>query len=319
MRSLVRQFCALAGLTALEALRRPICLLLTTTCVVFTGLIPLLLVFQFGEEGKLVRDSSFALQLLFGLLLAGYTACTSLTREVRTGTASAVLSKPVGREMFFLAKFCGVVVVVLAFSACATSSVLIGMKIGAESYVTDWLTTGMFFAAPLLAFLIALLGNYSMKRPFVSNAFGLLLATLLIALVIVAMLDNTVGTPDYAIQWRVLPACLLNTIALMVIAAIAMSLATRLNTTPTLIICGMIFLAGLVSDHFLGKLRLESSTAALFYALVPNWQHFWVADAFTAGGTVPWIYVGNVALYGVLYLAGILCLGILSFRRMEIK
>jgi len=41
---------------------------------------------------------------VFGVFVSGYAACVSLAREMRTGTASAVLSKPVSREIFFLAK-----------------------------------------------------------------------------------------------------------------------------------------------------------------------------------------------------------------------
>ena len=37
------------------------------------------------------------------------------------------------------------------------------------------------------------------------------------------------------------------------------------------------------------------------------------------GGRIPWSYVGAASLYGGLYAAGILCLAILSFRKVEMK
>ena len=67
----IRQFLTMAGLTAVEAIRQPICLLLTTACVVLTALIPLLTLHNFGEDGKLARDSGLAFHLVFGLLVAG--------------------------------------------------------------------------------------------------------------------------------------------------------------------------------------------------------------------------------------------------------
>ena len=45
--------------------------------------------------------------LLTGLFGAVLSASASLAREIRTGTALAVLSKPVGRAQFLVAKFAG--------------------------------------------------------------------------------------------------------------------------------------------------------------------------------------------------------------------
>ena len=321
MRFLLRQFWTLAALTALEAVRRPICLLLTTTCIVVTGLSPLLFIYQFGEEGKLVRDSSLALHVFFGILIAGYAACSSLSREIRNGTASAVLSKPVGKIVFFLAKFFGVTAVIVAFSVCAICATLLSTKTGNEAFITDWVTAGLLFAAPALSYLLAALANYFAKRPFVSTAFGVQVLMLILAVGVAALLEQTGESVSRVrmLQWRIIPASLLSTMACVVIAAIAVSLATRLRAVPTLIICGIVFLLGLVSDHFFGRVAGDSRIFAFLYAMVPNWQHFWVADALTGNGIVPWAYVAHVGAYGALYLAGVLSLGILSFRNVEIK
>ena len=45
--------------------------------------------------------------LLSGLFGAVLSASSSLAREIRSGTALAVLSKPVSRAQFLLAKFAG--------------------------------------------------------------------------------------------------------------------------------------------------------------------------------------------------------------------
>ena len=85
----VRQFVTLSILTAVEATRQPICLLLTTTCILLTMLTPMLALHNFGEDGRLARDSGLAYQFVFGLFVAAYAACSSLAREMRSGTASA--------------------------------------------------------------------------------------------------------------------------------------------------------------------------------------------------------------------------------------
>jgi hypothetical protein len=323
----VRQFLTLAGLTAVEAIRQPICLLLTTACVILTGLTPLLLLHQFGEDGRLVRDSALAFHFIFGLFIAGYAACSSLNREMRSGTASAVLSKPVGREVFFISKFAGIAAVVCAFSMCAALSTLLAERVAEKflearmTWITDVHTGRMLIAAPFAAFLAAGIVNYATRRPFESTAFGLLLVSLLAVLFIAGSFDEfgRIAPFDTRVQWRIVPASLLITMALVVLSAIALGLSVRLGTVPTLTILFVILIAGLVSDYVLGRLSSTSNVAIVMYRLIPNWQNFWVPEALVNGGTIPLRYLLNAGIYGAAYSAGVLCLGVIAFRNTEMK
>jgi len=282
---------------------------------------------DFGEEGKLARDSGLALHLLIGLFVAGYAASSSLAREMRSGTASAVLSKPVSRETFFLAKFAGVTLVVLAFSLCAMSATMLAER-AAEKYVAtgeltgyraDTLTGGLLFAAPFAACLVAGIINYLAKRPFESTAFGLVVVSLLLVFVAGGFFDEagrTAATLDYRVDWRLLPAGILVTMALVVVAAVAIALSTRLTTVPTLSLCSVLLVTGLMSDYLFGG---HGGAAAFIYKLVPNWQHFWMSDALTGGGRIPTTYILQTAFYAAVYTVGILCLGAASFRHAEVK
>jgi hypothetical protein len=321
MRLQLKQFTTLAGMTAIETLRQPICLLLVATCVLFITILPFFLTHTMGEEGKLVRDSALAFHFVCGLVLGSYASCTSITREIRHGTAAAVLSKPVHRSTFFLAKFTGIGVVMLLFSAAVTIATLLSARAAAESFHIDWWAAGPLLAATPLAFALAGLKNYFTRQPFVSNAFGLLLFALVIAFVVTAFVgeDGAWGTFGSAVPWPIAPGSVLVTLAILVLCAIAAALSTRLDALSTLALCSVVFMVGLMSDYLFGRHAAASHVAAFFYAVIPNWQHFWAADALTAGGTVPWSYVARVGVYALLYLAGVLCLGILAFRRMEIK
>ncbi len=53
--------------------------------------------FGFGDEPKLVKNSALAVMFLAGLFGAVLSASASVGREIRSGTALAVLAKPVGR------------------------------------------------------------------------------------------------------------------------------------------------------------------------------------------------------------------------------
>jgi ABC-type transport system involved in multi-copper enzyme maturation permease subunit len=82
-------------------------LVLMTASAVFEIFLATPYYFAFGDEPKLVKNSTLAVMLLTGLFGAVLSASASLAREIRTGTALAVLSKPVGRAQFLLAKYLG--------------------------------------------------------------------------------------------------------------------------------------------------------------------------------------------------------------------
>ena len=322
-----RQFLTLAGLTAIEAIRQPICLLLAASCVILMGLTPLLVMHQFGEEGRLIRDSALAYHLIFGLFIAGYAACSSLSREVRNGTASTVLSKPVGRGVYFMSKFAGIALVICAFSACATISTLLSERAAEKflqdrsTFVTDFQTGRLLTAAPFVAFMVAGLINYLARRPFESTAFGLMIVSLLAVFFTVCFFD-LFGNPasfDPHVQWRIVPANVLITMALIVLSAIALGLSVRLGTVPTLSILLIILIVGLVSDYALGRFAPTSNLALVLYRLVPNWQHFSTPEALANDGVIPLTYLVDAGVYGVAYSAGILCLGAVVFRHTEMK
>jgi hypothetical protein len=163
--------------------------------------------------------------------------------------------------------------------------------------------------------------NFFLKKPFPSNAFGWMTLALGAAFLLCNIVDSNGRAAAFGsmISYRVLPASLLVTMAILVLTAIALSLATRLDAVPTLSICTAVFLVGLMSDYLFGRTAPEHGLAAFCYALIPNWQHFWAADGLTGKGTVPWGYVLDAGGYGLLYLAAVLFLGMVAFRHMEIR
>jgi hypothetical protein len=320
-----RQFRVLARLTTLEATRQPICLLLLTTCVVAITLLPLVITHTLEEGDKLVRDSALAIHLVVGLLIGSYAACSSLVREIHRGTAASVLSKPVGREVFFGAKFAGIAVFLLLFSAAASIATVVGTRAAEtaeETYAADWWALAPLLAAPLVAYAGGAVVNYRWRRPFNSSAFALLLAGLAAAGVFVGFFDAQGQVVPFAstLPLRVFPASVLVTMAIIVLAALAVSLAPRLDTVPTISLCSVLLMLGLISDYLFGRAAAAGQPfATAAYYLLPNWQHFWVVDAFSGGGSIAPAYLAQAAVYAVLYSTGILALGAFVFRRIELR
>src|SRR5678815_4228811 len=103
----MRQFITIASNAFMELIRQPVFLLLMTGSAVFEIFLATPYYFAFGDEPKLVKNSTLAVMLLSGLFGAVLSASASVAREIRTGTALAVMSKPVGRAQFLVAKYFG--------------------------------------------------------------------------------------------------------------------------------------------------------------------------------------------------------------------
>jgi hypothetical protein len=320
MRLLSRQFIAIAQLAAVEAVRQPIVLLLTAVGIAFIGLMPVLITHVLGDGQRIVRDSALALHFVMGLILGVFAACTSFRYEVRRGTASSVLSKPVPRSLFFLAKFTGLASVLVLFSSLLAMATLLSSRTAAGNFVYDWWGSGPLLLALVLAPVAGGLQNYFLRRPFVSRTFGALLVTVPAAFVVSGLLDADGHRAAFGttLPLAIIPASVLITMAIVLLSGLAVSLATRLDVVPTLTICSTVFMLGLMSDFLLGRPAASSLPFSVLYHLVPNFQHFWAVDAL-ARGTIPWAYVAQAGQYAVLYLAGILSAGILAFRPMELR
>src|SRR6476619_1162538 len=130
----MRQFVTITINTFLELVRQPIFLLLTTVSSAFEIFLATPYYFAFGDEPKLVKNSVLAVMLLSGLLGAVLSASASLAREIRAGTALAVLSKPIGRAQFLLAKYVGLAIALAILTYVNTVAALIASRMTFDAY-----------------------------------------------------------------------------------------------------------------------------------------------------------------------------------------
>ncbi len=316
----IRQFIAIMVNTVLTIIRQPLIMLMTTVCLVLTGLLSVVVMFNFGEQGKLVRDGALAFHFVFGLLVANVAASASLYREIKGGTAATVLCKPVSRDLFFLSTYCGIILTLFLFSLMAMMTSLISVRMTILRWNIDWWAIGFLYGALLTAYILAGVCNFRFKRSFASHVFIFLIPALLVAFLVEACLNAECHFVPFGslIQWRMLPAEVLIFMAIAVLAAIAISFSTRLPPVFTLVLCMGLFFLGLISDYLFGQACRHSFIAAFCYDVLPNWQDFWMIDALSGGGIIPWSYVAEAGVYAVLIVTGVLGLGLISFRNVEI-
>jgi ABC-type transport system involved in multi-copper enzyme maturation permease subunit len=320
----MRQFWNIALNAFMELIRQPVFLLLTTGSLLFEIFLAVPYYFAFGDEPKLVSNSVLAVMLLSGLFGAVLSASASLAREIRTGTALAVLSKPVGRAQFLLAKFAGLAAALTVLTYVNMIGVLIASRMAFDAYgKTDLPAIGILATGIALAYAVAGFSNFFLRRPFVSNAvLGMMGLTTLAAFVIFQFTTQmeSMGTQAH-VDWRLVPAGILILFALWIVAALAIACSTRLDTIPTLAICSGVFLLGLMSDYFFGKRAAAGEWwASTLYSIIPNWQLFWLADALDMGkSTFHWGYVAKAFGYTVGYAGAALAIATALFEERELN
>jgi len=256
----MRQFIAIAINTFMELVRQPVFLLLLTASTSFSVFLAVVPYFGFGDDPKLVKDGTLAVMLLSGLFGAVLSASASVARELRQGTALAVLSKPVGRARFLLAKYCGLAAALTFLTYANLLSALVASRMAYDAYgSTDTRSLAIFFGALTLGYAVAGFSNYFLRRPFVADAvFAVVTMITLAFVVIIWFTPKNIGYLEFfEVDWRLLPASVLILFALWILAGLALACATRWDMIPTLAICSGIFLLGLMSDYLFGR-RAES-------------------------------------------------------------
>jgi ABC-type transport system involved in multi-copper enzyme maturation permease subunit len=266
-----------------------------------------------------------AVTLITGLFGAVLSASSSVGREIRTGTALAVLSKPVSRTQFLIAKFMGVAGALTVLTYINTLSVLLASRMAYDAYGdADVAGTSVYYAAVAIAYIVAGISNYFLRRPFASDGVIALLVTTTIAYIIITnfmVLKHSVEVTPNKVDSRMIPVTVLILFALWILAGIALACSTRLETIPTLAICSGIFLLGLMSDYLFGRpAEAGALWAKVMYTITPNWQLFWTADTLEPGKPgVPWSYVAQAFGYVVGYLGAALMAALYLFEDRELN
>ena len=322
----MRQFVTIAVNAFMELIRQPIFLLLITCSAVFCVFLASVPYFGFGDDPKLVKDSVLAVTLLAGLLGAVLSASNSLAREIRTGTVLAVLSKPVGRTCFLLAKYAGLAAALAVLTYVNLLACLLASRMGYDAYGdTDWLALALFVGSLVLAYGLGGFSNFFLRRPFVSDAVLCLVIVTTLAFGAINLLDKEGKVQAFAtgVDWRMVPAGFLILLALWILASLALLCSTRLELMSTLAICSAFFMVGLMSDYFYSKLGGTEAGgpwyAELLYGILPNWQQLWMADALEEGKTIPVRYLGAALGYAATYVGAALAVSLCLFEDRELS
>ena len=308
----------------MEVVQQPVFLLLMTCSAFFCVFLSIVPYFGFGDDVQIVKTSLLAVSLVTGLLGAVLCASSSVAREIRSGTALAVLSKPVGRARFILGKYLGLsgalsILIYTNLVAC-----LLASRMAYDAYGSaDTFSFSIYcFGGLLASYIIAGFLNYFLQVRFVFTTVIALvvLTTAMFAIILSTEAATTGASADpRTVDWRLVPASVLLLFAVLILTALALACSTRLELLPTLAVCSGVLFLGLMSDWlFLEKTEDGIWWASILYTIIPNWQNFWLADVLSGDETIPLVYLGQAFLYLMGYTGATLMAALWLFEDREL-
>ncbi|MHC4574647.1 MAG: ABC transporter permease [Planctomycetota bacterium] len=320
---MIRLF-TIAKNTFIETLRQPVYFIIIIAALLLFFMSPSLTMYTMSDDNKLLREIGLSTLFLTSLFTAIFSASGAVAEEIENKTITTVLSKPVQRPIFIVAKFFGTAAAVALAHYICTIALLMAIRHGvleSASDTHDWTVLGTAGFIALLTFILSAFFNYVYDWKFSSTAvvLGGIFSTL--GIVFLAFIDRNwqFNPQNNGINGLDVYGSVLLFLAAIIILALALALSARFNIVVTLSACIGIFLLGLISDYTYGRLAENYYLLAkIWYFLVPNLQMFWISDAIYEDSTVPPKYIMVTAGYALCYTAAILAFAVALFQRRQV-
>ncbi|MBU0640549.1 MAG: hypothetical protein KKB50_16930 [Planctomycetes bacterium] len=325
------KFAAIVANTFIETVRQPIYGVLLWVGAGLLALNPSLAAFSLDSrsDNKIMLDIGLSTLLLYGLLTCVFSATSVITREIESYTVLTVVSKPVSRPLFIVGKYFGVCAAILVgyYFLCMVLFMTIRhgvMEMASDKYDQPVLLFSTL--AILISLIAATFGNYVYGWHFSTSltAWVVPLGTVALGLVLCISPEWTLQFPtlknaftDFG-DLQLIYAVVMVFLAVLILTAFAVALATRFSQVVTLLLCAGVFLIGLLSDYYVGRHAEDALLYQVLYAVLPNFQFFWGGDALTQDLIIPGLHVARLAGYAGLYALAVLSLAVVLFQTREV-
>lgn len=293
-----------------EGVRQPMFWLLFGIAFAFLSTYPFVPYFTFGEDHIMLKDLGLDTVMLFAALFGALAASISISEEIEGRTAVTLMSKPVSRRQFLLGKFLGIILAALAMFS------LLG-----------WYFEGVY------EFKLWWDKNLNVEPTLPPLWFTDAVARWGLPGVVNDFLGGVGVWTTRALD--TLPGLILSFSQVMVLVALAVSLATRVPMVVNLVTVLVVYLLShlapvLVAIGAKAKQDTPNSPVAqilsfmsqLFDVFLPNLQSFRIDPALIADAPLPTgpflQYLGAASLYGLVYTSIILLFGLILFEDRDL-
>src|SRR4030042_1034952 len=159
--------------TFIETIRQPVYSVIIVMAIFLFFVSPSLSMYTMSDDNKLLRELGLSTLFLASLFIAIFAASGAVAEEIENKTVTTVLTKPVQRPIFILAKFLGVAAAVVLAHYICTIALLMAICHGVLETAADthdWTVISTMAAVLGLTFLLTILFNYSYDWKFSSTA-----------------------------------------------------------------------------------------------------------------------------------------------------
>lgn len=309
--------------TLIETLRQPVYSIIIFASLLLFILSPSIAMYTMDDDNKLLREIGLSTLFLASLFIAIFSASGAVAEEIETKTISTVLSKPIQRPVFIIAKFFGVAAAVALAHYICTIALIMAIRHGVQETVNDthdWtvITSGGIII--IASFILSAFFNYAYDWKFTSTVIVLIACLATIGLIFLIFIDRNwkFNPAENGINTVDIYGSVLLLLAALIIAALAVALSARFNIVVTLSVCVGIFLLGLVSDYAFSNAAQTHLWAKIGRLLIPNLQIFWISDAIYENSKVSLKYIIATASYAICYTGAILALAVAIFQRRQV-
>ncbi|KPK39186.1 MAG: hypothetical protein AMJ65_11880 [Phycisphaerae bacterium SG8_4] len=309
--------------TFIETLRQPIYSIIIAAALLLILISPSLAMYTMSDDNKLLREIGLSTLFLSSLFIAIFSASGAVAKELENKTIMTVLSKPVQRPIFIVAKFLGVAAAVVLAHYICTIALLMAIRHGVLETVNDthdWTVMGSAAVCLVSVVLLSAFFNYAYGWRFLSTAMVMTGVFATLTIVFLSFIDRNwqFNPHDNGFNAVDIYGSVLLLLAAIIIVALAVAFSARFNIVVTLSACSGIFLLGLISDSVFGRLAQTHFWAKAGRYLVPNLQIFWISDAIYESSEVPLKYIVITASYALCYTAAVLAFAIALFQRRQV-
>jgi ABC-type transport system involved in multi-copper enzyme maturation permease subunit len=280
------------------------------------GHYPWMTLFVFREQLKLVVDGAMATTMIFSLAVCVLCATSTVSREMRNGTVLLLLSKPITRWSFVLGKILGITAASLLFCWICSFASVVSVYIAVDQFRADMTLYLCFIGLTFLACVAGMAANYLKGSSF--SEYSVYAAVVLIGGILLFCLKFK-ENPDLSLI-DLGKALFLLSPAVVVMGVMAVACSTRFDVVPSMCLCTVFFFLGLISSYLFGggsENPLLAGIYSFLYAVIPNWQFFWMADAMAVNRPIPASYVWMAIVYAAVYSLVVAAWAVVFFQNRE--
>jgi ABC-type transport system involved in multi-copper enzyme maturation permease subunit len=283
---MLTQILSIARTALIESLRQPVFFVI----VILSGICQLLSTWGTGfamgltESGEVSGDNKLLLDVglsnvfVSGGLLATFIATAVLSKEIENKTVLTIVSKPIPRPAVVAGKYLGIAAAILIAVVTMLVFLMMGLRHGVMSNATDQLDMPVitFTAAAVIgSIFIAAWCNFFYGWHFTQTCMTLMAPASVAAYLLVLLLTKKWEVQSVATDFKpqITYASIGLTMAILLLAAIATAVSTRLGQVMTIVCSVGVFALGLLSNYFLGSTAFRNPPTGIIREATPANTH----------------------------------------------